>query len=29
MDKADFLDFVIEVARRVDGESGFKVLPSH
>lgn len=27
MDKAAFLDFVIEVVRRIDGESGFKVLP--
>ena len=27
MDKAAFLDFVIEVVRRVDGEPGFKVLP--
>jgi transposase len=27
MDKAAFLDFVIEVVRRIDGEPGFKVLP--
>jgi transposase len=27
MDKAAFLDFVIEVVRRIDTESGFKVLP--
>ena len=27
MNKAAFLDFVIEVVRRIDGESGFKVLP--
>jgi putative transposase len=27
MDKADFLDFVIEVVRRTDAEPGFKVLP--
>jgi len=27
MDKARFLDFVIEVVRRIDKESGFKVLP--
>ena len=27
MDKADFLDFVIEVVRRIDGEPRFKVLP--
>jgi transposase len=27
MDKAAFLDFVIQVVRRIDGEPGFKVLP--
>lgn len=27
MDKAAFLDFVIEVVRRIDGEPGFKALP--
>jgi putative transposase len=27
MDKAAFLDFVIEVVRRTDTEPGFKVLP--
>jgi transposase len=27
MDKADFLDFVIQVVRRTDAEPGFKVLP--
>jgi transposase len=27
MDKAAFLDFVIEIVRRIDGEPGFKVLP--
>ena len=27
MDKAAFLDFVIEVVRRIDSEPGFKVLP--
>ena len=27
MDKAAFLDFIIEVVRRIDGEPGFKVLP--
>jgi len=27
MDKATFLDFVIEVVRRIDSEPGFKVLP--
>jgi len=27
MDKATFLDFVIEVVRRIEGEPGFKVLP--
>jgi len=27
MDKAAFLDFVIEVVRRIDNEPGFKVLP--
>lgn len=27
MDKAVFLDFVIEVVRRIDGEQGFKILP--
>ncbi len=27
MDKAAFLDFVIEVVRRIDNEQGFKVLP--
>jgi putative transposase len=27
MDKAAFLDFVIEVVRRIDGEPGFKILP--
>jgi transposase len=27
MDKAAFLDFVIDVVRRIDGEPGFKVLP--
>jgi transposase len=27
MDKAAFLDFVIEVVRRIEGEPGFKVLP--
>jgi len=27
MDKAAFLDFVIEVVRRIDGEPGFEVLP--
>jgi len=27
MDKAAFLNFVIEVVRRIDGEPGFKVLP--
>ncbi len=27
MDKAAFLDFVIEVVRRIDDEPGFKVLP--
>jgi putative transposase len=27
MDKAAFLDFVIEVVRRIDGDPGFKVLP--
>ena len=27
MDKAAFLDFVIEVVRRIDTEPGFKVLP--
>lgn len=27
MNKAAFLDFVIEVVRRIDSEPGFKVLP--
>jgi len=27
MDKAAFLDFIIEVVRRIDGNPGFKVLP--
>ena len=27
MDKAAFLDFIIEVVRRIDNEPGFKVLP--
>jgi transposase len=27
MDKAAFLDFVVEIVRRIDGEPGFKVLP--
>lgn len=27
MDKAAFLNFVVEVVRRIDGEPGFKVLP--
>ena len=27
MDKAAFLDFVVEVVRRCDGQSGFQVLP--
>ena len=27
MDKAAFLDFVIEIVRRIDAEAGFKVLP--
>jgi transposase len=27
MDKAAFLDFVIEIVRRIDKEPGFKVLP--
>ena len=27
IDKAAFLDFVIEVVRRIDGEPGFKILP--
>ncbi len=27
MDKAAFLDFVVEVGRRTDKEAGFKVLP--
>ena len=27
MNKAAFLDFVIEVARRIDTKPGFKVLP--
>jgi transposase len=27
MSKAAFLDFVIEIIRRIDGEPGFKVLP--
>jgi len=27
MDKAAFLDFVLEVVRRIDHEPGFKVLP--
>ena len=27
MDKAAFLDFIIEVVRRIDGQSGFVVLP--
>jgi len=27
MDKAAFLDFVVEVVRRIDKEPGFKVLP--
>src|SRR6201982_2063976 len=27
LDKAAFLDFVIEIVRRIDGEPGFKVLP--
>jgi transposase len=27
MDKAAFLEFVVEVVRRIDGEPGFKVLP--
>jgi len=27
MDKAAFLDFVIEIVRRIDGEPGFKLLP--
>lgn len=27
MDKAAYLDFVIEVVRRTDAEPGFKVLP--
>ena len=27
MDKAAFLDFVIEIVRRIDHEPGFKVLP--
>ncbi len=27
MDKAAFLDFVIEVVRRIDDEPGFKVVP--
>ena len=27
MDKAAFLDFIIEVVRRLEGEPGFQVLP--
>jgi transposase len=27
MDKAAFLDFVVEIVRRIDDEPGFKVLP--
>lgn len=27
MDKAAYLDFVIEVVRRIDGQQGFKILP--
>jgi len=27
MDKAAFLDFVVEVVRRIDKEPGFKVVP--
>jgi putative transposase len=27
LDKAAFLDFVVEVVRRIDAEPGFKVLP--
>ena len=27
MDKAAFLEFVIEIVRRIEGEQGFKVLP--
>jgi transposase len=27
MDKAAFLNFVIEVVRRIEGEKGFKALP--
>ena len=27
MDKAAYLDFVIEVVRRIEGREGFKVLP--
>ena len=27
MDKAQFLDFIIEIVRRIDTEPGFKVLP--
>jgi len=27
MDKAAFLDFVVEAVRRIDKEPGFKVLP--
>ena len=27
MDKAAFLDFVIEVVRRIEGTAGFHVLP--
>lgn len=27
LDKATFLDFVVEIVRRLDGEPGFKVLP--
>jgi putative transposase len=27
LDKAAFLDFVVEIVRRIDGDPGFKVLP--
>ena len=27
MNKAAFLDFVIEIVRRIEGDAGFKVLP--
>ena len=27
MDKASFLDFIIEVVRRIDDRSGFEVVP--